>query len=186
MGRNVNILRLTEAKEFIAGRHRNANNLYNEILPYEFHLNIALQVAEEFVELLPDDTELVTDVFIGVYGHDLMEETNLSYNDVREKVGTIAADIIYALMNEKGKNRKERANDKYYLGIRNTPFAVFGKLCDRIANVRFGKFTRNYSMVEMYRKENEEFLRQLGFETLADVTHPYFPMVEHLNELLYS
>jgi hypothetical protein len=49
-----------------------------------------------------------------------------------------AADIIYAVTNDKGKNRKERAGVKYYEGIRKTPGAVFVKLCDRIANVQYG------------------------------------------------
>jgi len=55
------------------------------------------------------------------WGHDLIEDCRVSYNDVKDALGQEAADIIYAVTNEKGKNRKERANDKYYEGIRNTP-----------------------------------------------------------------
>ena len=54
------------------------------------------------------------------WSHDLIEDTRTSYNDVRNKLGVFVADIVYAVSNEKGKTRKERANDKYYEGIRNT------------------------------------------------------------------
>ena len=77
------------------------------------------------------------EIGIACWGHDLIEDTRVSYNDCVKALGEIPASIIYAVSNEKGKNRKERANDKYYAGIRETPGALFVKLCDRIANVQY-------------------------------------------------
>jgi (p)ppGpp synthase/HD superfamily hydrolase len=111
------------------------------------------------------------------WGHDLIEDTRVSYNDVKEQLGQEAADIIYAVTNEKGKNRKERANEKYYEGIRNTPGAVFVKLCDRIANVQYSKMTGS-RMFEMYKKENDSFIVMMGMDD--NDTHPYDEMFDYL------
>ena len=119
-------------------------------------------------------------VMIAVWGHDLIEDARVSYNDVKSNLGPEAADIIYAVTNEKGKNRSERANAKYYEGIRNTPGAVFVKLCDRIANVQYSKLTKS-RMFEMYKEENVSFGMQLG--VAGQTNHPCFPLYAQLLEL---
>jgi len=125
-----------------------------------------------------DDTvTLRTSCLRAAWGHDLIEDTRVSYNDVKEHLGQEAADIIYAVTNEKGKNRKERANEKYYEGIRNTPGAVFVKLCDRIANVQYSKMTGS-RMFEMYKKENDSFIVMMGMDD--NDTHPYDEMFDYL------
>ena len=116
---------------------------------------------------------------LACWGHDLIEDTRVSYNDVKDHLGQEAADIIYALTNEKGKNRKERANDKYYEGIRNTKGAVFVKLCDRIANVQYSKMTGS-RMFEMYKKENESFELMIGRYTANQDLEPMFQYLINL------
>ncbi len=160
-------------------QHNDTNHMYDTYLPYEFHLRMVSHIAEQFKHLLDNEVDYFTrkkefdrgnDVtvtlreacLIATWGHDLIEDTRVSYNDVKNQLGQESADIVYAVTNEKGKNRKERANDKYYEGIRKTPGAVFVKLCDRIANVQYSKMTGS-RMFEMYRKENEEFMSKLGY-----------------------
>jgi len=89
------------------------------------------------------------------------------------------ADIIYAVSNEKGKNRKERANDKYYEGIRQTEGASFVKICDRIANVQYSKMTGS-KMFEMYKKENEHFKNVV---LKPELRTPYLPIMNYLGNL---
>lgn len=165
-------------------QHIKTNHWYDQYLPYEFHLRMVAQAAKDFIHLIPDsndgETQFRDNVTMAAYGHDLIEDTRVSYNDVKEVLGLQAADIIYAVSNEKGKNRKERANDKYYEGIRNTPGAVFVKLCDRIANVQYSKMTKS-RMFEMYKKENDEFMVKLGYDDTN--THPYFEMFSYLVNL---
>lgn len=161
--------------EWCIDQHRNTNHYYDQYLPYEFHLRMVNQVAQNFKHLLDDKKDYFTGnpinrdeyvtlrdaCLLATWGHDLIEDTRVSYNDVKVHLGQEVADIIFAVTNEKGKNRKERANDKYYEGIRNTKGAVFVKLCDRIANVQYSKMTKS-RMFEMYEKENENFIGQLG------------------------
>jgi (p)ppGpp synthase/HD superfamily hydrolase len=182
-------------REWCIEQHRNTNHFYDTYLPYEFHLRMVVQVCNDFKHLLPnmlltreesvyhnrfetiDETK--HSVELACWGHDLIEDTRVSYNDVKNKLGHNAAEIIYAVSNEKGKNRKERANIKYYQGIRETPGAVFVKLCDRIANVQYSKMTKS-RMFEMYQKENQEFEKMLGRYTDNKELEPMFEYLTNL------
>lgn len=179
-------------------KHTETNHFYDFYLPYEFHLRMVNNVAQQFKHLLDDEVDYYTGkkeygthgkdetvtlrdaVMIAVWGHDLIEDARVSFNDVKMHLGPEAADIIYAVTNEKGKNRAERANSKYYEGIRNTPGAVFVKLCDRIANVQYSKLTKS-RMFEMYKEENVSFGMQLG--VAGQPQHPCFPLYAQLLEL---
>lgn len=183
-------------KEWCIEQHKNTNHMYSEYLPYEFHLRMVAQVGEEFKHLLDDTKDYFTGedyrgpkqgqmtlrqaCLISLYAHDVLEDCRISYSDLKNQLGEEVADIVYAVTNDKGKNRKERAGDKYYEGIRNTPGAVFVKLCDRIANVQYGKMTKS-RMFEMYKNENDNFIVQLGWDDTN--THPYFEMFVYLNNL---
>lgn len=174
--------------------------MYDKYLPYEFHLRMVAQAAKDFQHLLDDGVDYFTgkneydrgrDVTVtlrtaclrAAWGHDLIEDTRNSYNDVKQVLGEEAADIIYAVSNEKGRDRKERANDKYYEGIRNTPGAVFVKLADRIANVQYSKMTKS-RMFEMYKEENDHFLESLGF--VEGQAHPLGEMCHYLENLFIN
>jgi (p)ppGpp synthase/HD superfamily hydrolase len=182
---------------WITNQHKNTNHFYDGELPYSFHLKMVVNVFEDFKHLLPENLYVETDVrtpdedvtqrVIGLacWGHDLIEDTRVSYNDVKNRLDdagySYIADIIYAVTNEKGKNRKERANEKYYEGIRSTPGAVFVKLCDRIANVKYSKLMKS-RMFEVYGKEQFEFQRMLGRYTDNQGLEPMFA---HLDNLLF-
>ena len=139
-------------------QHQKTNHFYDTYLPYEFHLRMVVNVCNEFLAKSTFSNYPVIE--LACWGHDLIEDCRVSYNDCKEVLGSSVADIIYAVSNEKGKNRKERANDKYYEAIRNTAGATFVKLCDRIANVQYSKLTKS-KMFEMYKKENKEFVEKL-------------------------
>lgn len=70
------------------------------------------------------------------------------------------ANIVYALENNKGKTREERANDAYYELITETDGATFCKLCDRRANIKYSK-ENGSDMFEKYKKENVNFIMKL-------------------------
>lgn len=171
--------------EWCIEQHRNTNHYYDKYLPYEFHLRMAAQVAVDFIHLLKGKEKFANvEIQLACYGHDLIEDTRCSYNDVKENLGVIAADIVYAITNEKGRNRKERANDRYYQCIRDTPGAPFVKLCDRIANVQYSKMTKS-GMFAMYEKENPDFIMSIvgGDYIGGETEHPYKEMIEYLIRL---
>ena len=165
-----------EKIDWIIGRHRATNHMYDDYLPYEFHLRMAVEVARKFKHLIPahrfDEYEL------GVWGHDLIEDTRTSYNDCKKVLGYFVAEVIYALTNGKGKTRKERADERYYKGIRETEGSIFGKLCDRIANVQYSAMSGS-DKFEMYRHENPDFIKSLDCAQLA----VYREMVDYLQSI---
>jgi (p)ppGpp synthase/HD superfamily hydrolase len=177
---------MTKLEQWCIDQHKNTNHFYDTYLPYEFHLKMVYNVGVQFEHILDSAVAssgrltLKMDIGLALWGHDLIEDTRVSYNDVARHLGKFTADIIYACTNEKGKNRKERANQKYYDGIYNTPYATFVKLCDRIANCQYSKMTRS-DKFEMYQKENPAFLSALQLDTDPAI---YKEMVEYLKEIL--
>lgn len=170
-------------------QHHNSNHFYDTYIPYKFHLGLVAEAAYKFWPLKSNNENSASDitnaVFIACWGHDLIEDARCSYNDVKKQLGKTAADIIYAVTNEKGHDRAEKANEKYYEGIRNTPGAVFVKLCDRIANVQYGKLTKN-SMFFKYQKENPHFIMSLvgGDYVVGETQHDCNELIEYLASLL--
>lgn len=170
------MIQICDKAKWCVEQHISTNHLYDDYLPYEYHLRSVVEIYEKFKHLLPPEWR--EDCRIACWGHDLIEDTRVSYNDVKKMLNKSVADIIFAVTNEKGKNRKERANEKYYEGIRNTPGAVFVKLCDRIANVEYSLKTRS-RMADLYRKENPEFLKALDVPQELELMKQY--LIEILN-----
>lgn len=159
--------------EWIIQQHRDTNHRYDSIIPYEFHLKMVASIGQEYLHLVP--MEFANNVYHALWGHDLIEDTRLSYNDVEQVLGLTTAEIIYAVTNNKGRNRAERANDEYYKGIRENGLAVFVKLCDRIANVDYSMLTKS-KMVGVYGRENNDFVTKLGYRE----DHVYEPLFREL------
>jgi (p)ppGpp synthase/HD superfamily hydrolase len=187
---------MSKLENWCINQHRNTNHMYDTYLPYEFHLRMVYQIWLKYKHILDDTKDYYTGepwrgprqnqvtlqgaCLTACWGHDLIEDCRVSYNDVVSNLGLEAADIVYALTNEKGKSRNDRANDRYYEGIRNTPGAVFVKLCDRIANVQYSSMTGS-RMFEMYKKENNNFMIKLGrYDSNGHVNNPYEEMFQYL------
>ncbi len=149
------------AKEYAEKCHTETNHFYDGDKPYMFHLEMVVKTAKEFDGLIPEQDRPI--VFAGCYVHDTVEDTRITINNLRQATNSQVAELAYALTNEKGRNRAERANEKYYKGIRQTKYATFIKLCDRIANVTYSieKSGTDKRMLQKYRDENEKFIYEL-------------------------
>ena len=175
----INYTTKREKIKWIISRHKITNHMYDKH-SYEFHLGQVLDYAIRFGELekgLSSDT-----LTLAALGHDLIEDTRTSYNDVKEFLGEDVAEIVYALTNEKGRTRKDRANKKYYDGIRACKGAVFIKLCDRLANVEYTIHSGNKKMLNVYHKENSEFLTELGINSNYSYLKPMAHLLEKMLE----
>lgn len=156
---------IEDAMNYALNCHNSTNHKYDGH-GYDFHLDKVVAEAERFKDLV--STSDYPFVIAACWCHDVIEDTRQTYNDVKNATSKTVAEIVYALTNEKGKNRKERANSKYYEGIRNTPLARFVKICDRLANVRYA-FEQRSRMLEAYRAENEEFKKELFCEEYKEM-----------------
>ena len=153
--------------------HQSVNQTYGDNLPYGYHLDMVVNGIRDFGYLVCVGEEDVPPLFFGGYYHDSIEDARLTYNDVlatareflTEEQALTATEIVYALTNDKGRTRAERAGEKYYRGIRETPFAPFVKLCDRLANVTYSCAEvdgGNQRMKEVYKKEMAHFLPSIN------------------------
>lgn len=134
-------------------KHRETNHFYDG-KAYDVHLWMVVDIAKMFIHYIPEDKRDI--VLSACWLHDTIEDCRVTYNDVKAEFGEEVAEIVYALTNEKGRTRKDRANDKYYEGIRATPYASFVKICDRAANIKYS-FGSGSTMFDKYLKENESF-----------------------------
>lgn len=155
---------IEKARQYAISCHRETNHLYNGG-PYEVHLKMVYGQAFKYQHLVP---EVHRENFLAAaWTHDVIEDCRQTYNDVKQATCWDVAELTYALTNEKGKNRKERANDKYYEGIKNCPYAVLLKVCDRLANLQYSIDTGS-RMSEMYLRENPQFIDRLYVGTYAE------------------
>jgi (p)ppGpp synthase/HD superfamily hydrolase len=122
-----------------------------DIYPYMYHIQSVVNIA---IELGFD-----RDIIIGCYLHDSMEDGDLSYNDIKKAFGKEVAEIVYAVTDELGRNRKER-KEKTLPKIRASLKATAVKICDRIANAEQSK-EYNRKLFEMYRQEHVAFKEAL-------------------------
>ncbi len=153
--------------------HKSVNQTYGDNLPYGYHLDMVVNGIRDFGHLVCAREEDILPIFFGGYYHDSIEDARLTYNDVlktarqmmTEEQAYMATEIAYALTNDKGRTRAERAGEKYYKGIRETPYAPFVKLCDRLANITFSCSDineDNLHMKEVYKGEVPHFLASIN------------------------
>lgn len=122
-----------------------------DIYPYTYHLHQVYNIAKD----LGFDRAIQTACIL----HDIIEDTTISYNDVKDNFGEEIAEIVYCVTDELGRNRKER-KQKTYPKIHSNWKAIIVKVCDRIANVKQSK-QFSPERFKMYVKENEDFERNL-------------------------
>ena len=155
--------------------HASVNQTYDQKHPYGYHLDMVAEGVRQYGYAVCAQEEDVLPLMFGAYYHDSIEDARLTYNDVRKEAlqymdeaqALMAAEIVYALTNDKGRNRAERAGENYYRGIRETPYAPLVKLADRLANMTYS-FTHsneaNAHMKSVYRNELPHFLEAIHAE----------------------
>ena len=154
--------KLEEIKKRASELHESVNQTY-DYHPYSYHLEMVSSIMDEYV--WDCEFEIYKILWFACWFHDTIEDARLTYNDVsRIALKYMNLEIVYALTNEKGRTRKERANQKYYQGIRETRYAPFIKACDRLANITYANETQS-SMLDVYRKEMKDFLFNITDQT---------------------
>ncbi len=145
---------------------KDVNQKYDTTLPYSKHLDYVIKQHNKFKTLLDlPDRNLVV---MGCAGHDLIEDARVTYNDILSQLSEFCnevdaikvADIIYCCTEEKGKDRDGRHSEKYYKELAQNELAVFVKLCDIIANVKYGILT-NSDMLKKHKAEHAKTMQYL-------------------------
>ena len=146
--------------------------------PYMYHLKKVSDVALDFG--YTDES-----ILMGCLLHDIIEDTEVTYKDIKEKFGEEVAEIVYCVTDELGRSRKERKS-KTYKKIRNNPKSIVVKLCDRISNITesMGNDNYNLKLMKMYLDEHNEFVNGISNDDSLDLTTrcwiKYYSVIEDL------
>lgn len=186
---------IQRAQDFAAQAH--GDQKYGD-KPYTVHLRDAAREMEVIIQTAnpvyfpPSHHNTLR---CAVLLHDVLEDTDTHVDALRREFGATVADLVEAVTDEPGKNRKER-KAKTYPKIRAAgPSAVAIKLADRIANVRavlkeiaaggaakpatgLDGPTSKGSLLAMYRKEHSDFFSAL--HRTADGLEPAWEELRHL------
>lgn len=149
----------------MVGVKAHSNQSYDEIFPYEKHLDDVVDVLKRF--------GYSGKYIVAGYLHDSIEDDGISFNDIKKHFGPEIAEIVYCVSDESGRDRQEKKR-KTLPKTAGNPDAIILKLADRIANVEHA------GKIGMYAKEYQSFKDAL-FTNTPDHAHP---MWEHLDKLL--
>ena len=149
----------------MVGVKAHSNQSYDEIFPYEKHLDDVIDVLKRF--------GYSGRFIVAGYLHDSIEDDGISYNDIKKHFGIDVAEMVYCVTDELGRNRTEKKK-KTLPKTASNPDAIILKLADRIANIEHG------GKIDMYSKEYDEFKGALYLNTPSDAR----TMWETLDKLL--
>lgn len=120
--------------------------------PYYTHpRNVAQIIKEWALDEERFDTPLL---MCGAWLHDVIEDTPATYQDILQLFGREVAELVWAVTDELGRNRKER-KERTYPKIFATPESTLLKLADLYSNVT-GAVRENTKQLQMYQKEWSE------------------------------
>lgn len=113
---------------------------------YYKHILQVLRVVKEYTTK--------PEVLIAAVLHDIVEDSDVSLEEVENLYGKQVRDLVWRLTDESGLNRKERKL-KTYPKIRGDKFAVLIKLADRYINMKGSE------KLKMYQYEYPDFRNAL-------------------------
>jgi guanosine-3',5'-bis(diphosphate) 3'-pyrophosphohydrolase len=115
--------------------------------------------------------------------HDVLEDTQITYNDLEYAFDTNIAYIVEACTG-RGKNRKERQDD-IRVKLADCPAAHSVKLADRMANIQVCLTENNQRLLQMYLEEDQEFSQSVEEMIKADMWIDYRNMVKLHQPLIW-
>ncbi|ACB54461.1 hypothetical protein cce_5115 [Crocosphaera subtropica ATCC 51142] len=143
--------------------------------PYHHHLQEVVNVLIEFGATLNNpETALI---LIAAWLHDSVEDTSLTYDLILNRFGQEVADIVEAVTDEPGRNRKER-KALTYAKTRKNEKAIILKLADRIANLRASRLY-NSQKLKIYAKEQKDFEQALQAYSNSPLSQQLWTELEH-------
>ncbi|MDE1465587.1 HD domain-containing protein [Spartinivicinus poritis] len=138
---------LNKAREFAIKAH--GEQKYGSE-PYIVHLDAVVNNLQAY-----DQTAQI----VG-YLHDVMEDTEITYEDIKENFGGFVADCVAIVTDEPDSNRKER-KAKTYEKMANVTgdleLALIVKAADRLANLQACIKGGNAKLLNQYRDEQSAF-----------------------------
>ncbi len=122
--------------------------------PYSVHLEMVVDIALKYIYYIKE--EYVEDILTSCYCHDIVEDTEITPNDLKKLFGEMVADIVLRVSNERGWDKKEILF-KTLPKIWQNDMAIFVKLCDRISNGTNSKNEDSDKAIRSYKRYKMEY-----------------------------
>jgi len=118
--------------------------------PYSVHLDAVAELVADYGE----------EAKVVAYLHDVVEDTDVTVDEIRTRFGERVAFCVCLLSDEPGVNRRERkarTNEKLTAIPSEYELVLVVKAADRLANLRESVKGADGSKLEMYRREHDAF-----------------------------
>jgi GTP pyrophosphokinase len=127
---------IRKAHEYAKLHHRNVKRNYNDV-PYFFHV---MQVANILHMLAPNDISLIC----AGYCHDLMEDTEITYEDIKKEFNEDTADLVLYVTDNK-EDYKKYDSKNYRIGKRIYQTDKLSNISDRGVLLKLADIYSNIS-----------------------------------------
>jgi len=167
--------KVQEARIYAIKKH--GSQEYGDGVPYFHHL-------DDTVDVLIEHGFVDEKYLIGGYLHDTIEDTEATYNKLKELFGVEVAEMVFSVTDPLGtyKNRKDKKRFVYSKIRKNVDGAVL-KLADRIANVRRSVKMKS-KQLKMYLKEHDSFMTGISTventKTCFKLYETYLKLIEEI------
>ncbi len=139
--------------------HYHAEQRYNGEPYVQAHLIPVAQKAKELAEVFKfSQQEILKAEILGLL-HDILEDTDLSEQELEAHYGAEMLSLCKALCNKHSTGEK-KSKDEYYAEIARYPLAKIVKTADRIINISRLKFLKDS---EKQQKLMQKYLQELVF-----------------------
>ncbi len=154
---------LQEVKEFARAKH--GDQKYNGGNYFDNHIMKVAEKAREIANSGKAMKQTQDEVEIAAYLHDVLEDTNTTYDEIAERFGKGTADIVLLLSGKlkvHDESRRPQAEgrltgDEYFKGIGSDFHATIIKAADRIENIQsLSKVEDPKRRKELYDKYKDE------------------------------
>ncbi|MFT3935814.1 MAG: HD domain-containing protein [Chitinophagaceae bacterium] len=137
--------------------HRHNTQLYGKY-PYVVHLYAVAAVLFNFG--ITPATEDGRMLLSGCWLHDLLEDTDVTKNELEDLFGKHIAEMVFCVTDGDGDIREEK-KESVYKKLSGNEDACAIKLADRIANVEACILLNNTRKLNVYMQENEKLLSSI-------------------------
>lgn len=147
----MDFLEINIVRDYAKRCHNNAGCTYGENNEnYIVHLESVVNNIKKYKNVFLIDEDYTNSLAAG-YVHDLSEDAQQTYNDVKKVTNKDCADIVLAVTDVPAETRLLRHLLTLPKTIKDYR-AIILKLCDLAANASYGKDVKN-SMYKKYKKE---------------------------------
>lgn len=127
--------KLTAAYNFAAHRHRNQRRKNSEGIPYINHpIEVADYVMGALLNSKMDMEDIIDTVIAGLF-HDLIEDTETSYEEIEDRFGKKVADMVMEATDDKSKDKIVRKQLQIANASKKSHNAKIIKLSDQLSNL---------------------------------------------------